>query len=394
MVVSSGAGDSPCNPAANIVSHLVSQKNHFLNTECNRFTVIIPAIVANILSSQKLPIYGGELRALTPIKLSMSIDTMIHCPIPVKLDPMDLVLYNKNTTLATPFLSLLFPSVRVSGSTNTSVKNQIIPVLNQTELTLWFNEFFDQSKVKLSVKGKPTIHLGALKYSGGLDKTIEVPSLNYLNGFGVKSLDFNFKKNETNYNMKGILNIPNSGVLTLGLGDLQFNVMSGNVSLGLINLYNLELKPGNNSVSFEGNFFFNMLVPNLKEILDSQKEPLNNGYVEFFATGNSTKVNGTNIPYLEGVLNRKRIPFTVSVVSLLGDVLSGILGADNRSLLDIFGEAIGNTTMLENILDRWDSSDLQSSNSTQRGLMKRRKSSFAWKLNLLKLGLKFEKATI
>ena len=93
-----------------------------------------------------------------------------------------------------------------------------------------------------------------MKCSGGLDKTVELSSFNYLNGFGVKSLEFNFEENETNYNMKGILNIPNSGLLTLTLGDLQFNVMPGNVSLGLINLYNLKLKPGNNSVSLRVTF--------------------------------------------------------------------------------------------------------------------------------------------
>ena len=110
--------------------------------------------------------------------------------------------------------------------------------------------------------------------------------------------------------------------------------------------------------------------------------------------GNCIKVDGTNITYLEGVLNRKRIPFTISVISLLGDVLSGILGAGNRSLLDMFGGAVGNTSILENILDHWNGEKQQSRNSTQRGLMKRQKTSSAWKLNLLKLGMKFRKMTI
>jgi len=166
------------------------------------------------------------------------------------------------------------------------------------------------------------------------------------------------------------------------------------VNLGLINIYDLVLKPGNNSASFEGNFFFDELVPNLKDVLDSQKEPLGNGYVEFFATGNSTKVDGVRIPYLEGVLNKKRIRFTIPVISLLGDVLGGVLGADQGSLLDIFGEAVGNTTLLEGILGRWDNMNQKNSNSTKSSLLKRQKSSQAWKLNLLRLGMKFNKATI
>ena len=395
MVVSPGTNHLPCNPAPDSVSRMVPEnKYHILIQDRARFEVIIPAIVVAILKSQKLPIYGGTLRALSPTMLNMSIDTMINCAIPAKLDATDLSLYNKNTTPQTAFLELLLPSKKLNGKTNIAIKDQTIPVLNPTELTLWFNEFFDQPKVKLSVKGKPTVHLGALTYSDGLDKTIEVPSLNYLAGFALNSLEFNFKKNETKYNMKGTLNIPNSGVLTLGLGDLQFNVMAGTVNLGLINIYDLVLKPGNNSASFEGNFFFDELVPNLKDVLDSQKEPLGNGYVEFFATGNSTKVDGMRIPYLEGVLNKKRIRFTVPVISLLGDVLGGVLGADQGSLLDIFGEAVGNTTLLEGILGRWDNTNQKNSNSTKSSLLKRQKSSQAWKLNLLRLGMKLNRAAI
>lgn len=100
------------------------------------------------------------------------------------------------------------------------------------------------------------------------------------------------------------------------------------------------------------------------------------------------------IPYLEGVLNKKRIRFTVPVISLLGDVLGGVLGADQGSLLDIFGEAVGNTTLLEGILGRWDNTNQKNSNSTKSSLLKRQKSSQAWKLNLLRLGMKLNRAAI
>ena len=316
---------------------------------------------------------------------------MINCAIPAKLDAMELSLYNKNTTPQSTFLELLLPASKLHGKTKIAIQDQTIPVLNQTELTAWFNEFFDQPKVKLSVSGKPKVHLGALTYSDGLDKTIEVPSLNYLAGFALNSLDFTFK-NGTQYNMNGNLTIPNSGVLTLALGDLQFNIMAGTVNLGLINIYDLVLKPGNNSASFEGNFYFDELVPNLTDILNSQKGPLGNGYVELFATGNTTKVDGVRIPYLEGVLNNKRIRFTVPIISLLGDVLGGVLGGDQGSLLNVLGEAVGNKTLLEGILDRWDSTSQENSNSTKSSLLKRQKSSQALKWDLLRLGLKMNRA--
>jgi hypothetical protein len=179
-------------------------------------------------------------------------------------------------------------------------------------------------------------------------------------------------------------------VLRLGLGDLQFNVMAGETRLGLINLPDLQLWPGNNSVPFEGNFFFDQLVPNLSEILDSQKGALSNGYMEFNATGNSTMVNGEHIKYIEGVLNYKHIRFTFPVISLLGDVLGGLLDADQGSLLDIFGGAVGNSTLLEHVLGHWDGGDEGTpNNKTARGLLARGKGGKprSWMWSLLKLGL-------
>lgn len=285
---------------------------------------------------------------------------------------------------------LRFPGMHVEGTTEVNLTEQTLPVTNQTELLLWFNEFFDKPKVKLTLRGKPSLRLSTLKYTRNLDNTIEVPSLNYLDGFAVKSQSFNMN-NDTKYNMKGVLNIPNSGVLTLGLGNQTWNILSGDVNLGLINLYNLTLYPGNNSVPFDGNFFFDELVPNLKTILDDQKGPLGKGYVEFYTSGNTTVVDGVHIPYIEGVLNRKRVRFTIPVITLLGDVVGGILDDKDGSLLDVFGEAIGNRTLFENVLDHWNTQSKESDKEEKRDLSKRSKAGRPWMLNLLRLGARLNK---
>ncbi|WZH46783.1 hypothetical protein QYS62_007891 [Fusarium acuminatum] len=355
------------------------------------FVYIIPAIVQNILNGQKLPIDGGALQVMSPTEVNMSIITSLDTPIAATLKPVDLYLYNKETKAYSSFLKLHLPEQHLNHKKEVTVTNQTLKVTNETELTKWFNLFFDKPDVELSLKGKPEVHLGALKYHRKLEKTVEILSLNYLDGFALKDLTFDLASNRTSkFNMKGNLNIPNSGVLRLGLGDLQFNVMTGDIRVGLINLPDLQLWPGNNSVPFEGNFFFDQLVPNLSEILDSQKGALNNGYMEFNATGNSTTVNGEHIKYIEGVLNYKHIRFTFPVISLLGDVLGGLLDADQGSLLDIFGGAVGNSTLLEHVLGHWDGGDEgTSSNKTARGLLARGKGGKpkSWMWSLLKLGL-------
>ncbi|RGP78298.1 hypothetical protein FLONG3_3613 [Fusarium longipes] len=355
------------------------------------FTVIIPAIVQNILNGQKLPINGGALQVISPNEVNMSIITSLDTPLAATLKPVDLYLYNKETHPMSSFLMLKLPNLHLNHKTDVTVVNQTMKVTNQTELLAWFNEFFDKPKVDLSLEGKPEIHLGALKYHRSLDKTIEVPSLTYLDGFGLKDLQFDLQSNRTSkYNMKGHLNIPNSGVLRLGLGNLTFNVLTGGTRVGLINIYDLQLWPGNNTVPFEGNFFFDELVPNLSEILDSQKDALSKGYIEFFATGNTTIANGEHIKYIEGVLNRKRIRFTVPVITLLGDVLGGLLDADQGSLLDIFGGAVGNTTLLEHVLGHWDGNGGGGATEKMaRGLFGRSGGGKprSWMWSLMKLGL-------
>ncbi|KAF9773079.1 hypothetical protein IL306_009122 [Fusarium sp. DS 682] len=355
------------------------------------FTVIIPAIIQDILNDQKLPIYGGALQVMSPTSVNMSIDTQLKTPISATLKPTDLYLYSKETKPMSSFFKLVFPEVHIGSHTNVSVTNQTLKVTNETELTKWFNVFFDQPDAKLSLQGKPEIKLGTLSYHRSLKKTVDIASLNYLDGFALKSLDFDLNENRTSkYNMKGMLNIPNSGVLRLGLGNLTFNVMSGDINLGLINLWDLQLWPGNNSVPFDGNFYFNQLVPNLKEILDMQKEHLGNGVLAFNATGNTTKVGDEHIKYIEGVLNYKHIPFTFPVITLLGDVIGGLMDANSGSLLDIFGTSIGNTTLLEHVLGHWDNNGQgSSSNNTARSLVERshKRAPKAWMWSLLKLGL-------
>ncbi|KAH7151245.1 hypothetical protein DER46DRAFT_614487 [Fusarium sp. MPI-SDFR-AT-0072] len=355
------------------------------------FTVIIPAIVQDILNDQKLPIYGGALQVISPTEVNMSIETQLKTPIAATLKPMDLLLYSKETKPVSSFFKLQFPETHIKSHTNVTITNQTLLVTNETELTKWFNVFFDKPDAELSLEGKPEIRLGSLKYHRSLKKTVDIASLNYLDGFALKSLDFDLNANRTSKNnMKGMLNIPNSGVLRLGLGNLTFNVMSGDVRLGLINLWDLQLWPGNNSVPFDGNFYFDQLVPNLSEILDMQKGPLGNGYLEFNATGNTTIAGGEHIKYIEGVLNYKHIRFTFPVITLLGDVLGGLLDANQGSLLDIFGTSIGNSTLLEHVLGHWDDNGQGgSSNNTARSLMERSKTRApkAWMWSLLKLGL-------
>ena len=210
----------------------------------------------------------------------------------------------------------------------------------------------------------------------------------------MKLLELNLKlgSNDTEYNAHGKLNIPNTGVLKLGMGNQTFNVWAGNTRLGLIQSYDVQLSPGDNAVTYEGNLFLDEVVPNLSAILDSQKDALGDGQVEIFISGNATIVDGQHIPYVERVMNNKRIRVRVPVIKLLADVLGGVLGADQGSLMDIFGAAIGNATLFEHVLEHWQGEGRESDRLAARDLTKRKRSGPSMMLNLLKLGLRAKRA--
>ena len=213
-----------------------------------------------------MPINYGALRVLSANELNITLSTSLDTPLPARIDAMTLDFYNKNTTEYSPFFKVPLPASDVDGKTEIVVTNQTIRVENDTELMSWFSTFFDEPEVGLSLYGKTKASLGALSYDVELEKTVDMPGLNYLQGFNIVSMNFIMPPGEDGFNLKGTLNLPNAGILTLGLGNLTFNMLAGELKLGLVSVYNVELKPGNNTMPFVGNFFFTELVPNLAEI--------------------------------------------------------------------------------------------------------------------------------
>ncbi|KAI0406727.1 hypothetical protein F4802DRAFT_93113 [Xylaria palmicola] len=317
------------------------------------FTKIIPAITQNIVEHQKLPIMSGAFQALSPTELSVTLETELNTPLAADLDPTILFVYNKDTPDYTPFINITLPKLHADGKTPVVVTNQTVRVINETELVKWFDQVFDLPKADLSVKGKTTVHLGALHMGANIDKTIEAGALNYLDGFGITSLRLIYPPLPSGTNIKGVLNLPNAGVLTLGLGNLTLNLFAGDVKLGFVNIYDVVLPPGNNSRAFDGQLYLKELVPNIGTILDSQTEALSNGNIQLRATGNATMVNGVHIGYIEKVLNKKNLVFNTPVIKLLGDVISSFAGDGDASLADLLGDTFGNSTFIEGLLDHW-----------------------------------------
>ncbi|KAK6220859.1 hypothetical protein LQW54_001778 [Pestalotiopsis sp. IQ-011] len=350
------------------------------------FLVILPAIVQRIVNNQSLPVNGGAFLAMSPTQMKVSLNTSLDTPLPANLDPLTLQLYNAETPDYSPFISLDLPGVHIDGNTNIIVTDQLVTIMNQTELEYWFNNVFDDAKTSMSVRGDATVRLGALHSKAHIDKTIEVESLNQLSGFGIEELSLIYPALENGTNIQGTLNLPNWGALTLGLGDVSLNLYSGDVRLGLITIFNVLVPPGNNSLPFSGELYLHDLVSNFGKILDAQADALNQGQVQIDATGNATTVDGVHIPFIEHILNNKRVTSYTSVVKLASDVINSLTGGGSASIVDVLGEVVGNNTLIEQAIGHWNATESATSRKAKKAVTLGLSGPRA--MNLLKLGMK------
>lgn len=347
--------------------------------------MIIPAVVQRIIDNQPMPISDGSFIVLSPDQLNVSIVTQLDTPLPADIDPVTLFMYNKDTPTFSPFVNVTLPPLHLDGETEIKLTDQTVTITNETELITWFGQVFDQPSVKLSTRGDSTVHLGKLHSNAHIEKTVEVSSLNKLSGFAIEHLQLMLPALENGTNIQGTLNLPNWGALTLGIGDLSLNLMSGDVRLGLITVYNVLLPHGNNSRYFNGELFLDVLVQNFGKILASQEDALNEGNIQIDAVGNATVVDGQHIRYIEAILNKRRVSSTIPVTKLLGDLISSFTNNTDVSLPALFDDVFGNSTFIEEVLSHWN----MASNSTaaaKRSLPIARRGPGA--LSLLKLGMK------
>lgn len=296
----------------------------------------------------------------------MELDTILDTPLGVKIDPIGLRLQMPHGEHADKgaFLVVDLPESKVDGETEIKFPSQKVDIDDEKQLTAWFNDFFDAETTDLRVVvPEMTAHLGALKYTVKLDKTIKVPGLNYLDGFSSIDQEIMIPPENNGDNIKGHLNIPNAGTMTLGLANPSFFMMVGDVELGLVTLPGLELKPGNNTAFYHGKLNLDAVIPNLPDILASQGTALTDGYLAVNCTGNSTyNDDGEQIKYLEGVLNTKKIPLRIPITQLMSSLLGGLMGdggalgngADGGSLFDRLGDVVGNKTLFDGMLDHFE----------------------------------------
>lgn len=236
----------------------------------------------------------------------------------------------------------------LKGHTALNVSDSLVTVLNQTEMESWFQNVVKDAKTALSVRGSTRVHIGALNYPITIDKTEHIATLNNLAGFGFSGLELVLPADADGTNFMGNFTLPNWSPLTIGLGNVSLNVLSGSILVGAVHIQDVVAPPGNTTMSFRGEVFLDQILKNVGSIIQSQIAALKDGNLNISASGNSTIVNGQHIGYVENVLNNQLLSTQVSILELVTQ-LAGSLLSGNETLEDLgslLGGWLGNLTGL------------------------------------------------
>ncbi|KAI1343634.1 hypothetical protein F5Y15DRAFT_171692 [Xylariaceae sp. FL0016] len=305
------------------------------------FLVIVPALAQLIVNKTSLPIYGGSIQAISNDALIIGLSTALSVPAGLKVDlaPLDLFLYNKATPKFSPFFTVPLPEQHISGHTEISISNETIGIGNRSELDAWLTTALNDATALVSVKGNTTAHLGALKAHIKLDKTVEIPALRKLTGVSIVDSRIALPAAADGSNLVGNMTLPNYSELTLGLGNVTFNVWTGDLLIGSAAIDNVHAPPGNSTMPFRGEIFLDTVVSHIFDVFSSQAQYLAEGKLGLALNGNTTIVDGQHIEYLESVLNAASLFAEVTVTQLFIDAFNSIL--DGNLTLPGLGGAIG-----------------------------------------------------
>lgn len=117
-------------------------------------------------------------------------------------------------------------------------------------------------------------------------------------------------------------------------GNVTLNLKSNDLILGYATIYNVLLKPGNNTVSLKGRIDITTIIDNFATILSTQKDAILNGNIQLSASGNSTIYNGQHISYYEEILNGLTLTAQFPIIEALLGTVGGLAnGSDIESAL-------------------------------------------------------------
>ncbi|KAI2626896.1 hypothetical protein GGS21DRAFT_266718 [Xylaria nigripes] len=300
------------------------------------FLKIIPVIAQLVVDRTGLPIYDGVVQLVGHDSFLLSLRTTMVVPngVSVRMSPMTVSVYSKNTTKYTPFLTIPISGRTMKGHAEIAITNDMVHVEDQAEFNKWLRTALTQNETKLSIKASTNAYLGILKNHITIRKTIELPALRELQGASITNVTIVLPPAADGANVIGHIMLPNWSEVTLRLGNITLNVWADDILVANADLVDVYLVPGNNTLPFHGRFYPGNIIGSFEDIIASQSDSIVRGKIALWVNGNTTTVDGEHITYIEDALRSAHITVEIPVIRLLADIADSLLSG-NLTLLGI-----------------------------------------------------------
>ncbi|KAJ5288763.1 hypothetical protein N7478_001793 [Penicillium angulare] len=341
------------------------------------FLVAIPAISQLVVNKSNLVLVSAAVMQPLPnhIQLTLLSALDLKIALPVRIDPIDLNLFIADIGADKPWGQANLTGMTIRGNTTLGVTDQSTPLLNTTVWTDYVRQVVNQKETALGVKGTTDSFLGVLKSKVTMDKSVLSPTLNSFEGFSINDASL-IPAEADGTNLNGTVILPNPSILTLEIGTIVLDVMSGNLTIGNATIENLTLKPGNHSNPLKGSLDIGIILKHIKQILADQLPSIkSSGGLNLTSVTRSVTYNGTEVPYYTEVMSELPLSATVGLLDTLKNTLSSFLQTGSgKSLAEVVAELKNHTSgenitdLVDDLKDGLDVSSLKSRDTSRDGL--------------------------
>ncbi|KAJ5593976.1 uncharacterized protein N7459_000184 [Penicillium hispanicum] len=329
------------------------------------FLVAIPAISQLVVNKSSLVLVEAAVMQPKPDSIMLTLKSALDLKIAlnVRIDPLTLDLFNRDTGVDNAWGKAGVPGTVVKGNTTLGTDDQPTPLLNVTTWTDYVHDVVFQEKSGLSVKGTTHSYLGVLKSKVTMNKDIISPTLNQFKGFTISDSSL-IPALDDGTNLVGNATLPNPSVLTLEIGTIVLDIKSGNLVIGNATLENITLKPGNNTFPLTGVLDLTKVVKNLKEVLTSQASAIREGNLILDTITRTVTWNGTLVPYYTDVMSQLTLTAKVPIVGLLKNTIHNLVNAQNGANFSTVIDAMKSNSSSPGLLDTLKDELADNSNSS------------------------------
>jgi hypothetical protein len=133
--------------------------------------------VQGIVCGSNLPVYSASLQSPTQNSVEFSLASSIDTPggITAVLEPLPIGLASLNNK--TPFTTLLIPETNLRGTSNITVTNQTVKIVDRNSFVSFLESALYSTSFKIVVTGTTDTFIGAIKAPIKLNKQIEMAGM-------------------------------------------------------------------------------------------------------------------------------------------------------------------------------------------------------------------------